>query len=189
MEALNKCRVEKKAMRCRPTRWTFQESGDRSQQTSGRAGRGHLGRRASQELPMCLRRSAEELIGFPLAIARHPIEPGDQPVPLRHRWARPMLSGYERSFADNSDASRVVAMHDRPEANGINQKGALDKSVAREAEKKPRRMGRRTAPFTFSAWIVAVTAEPPRSPGHRIHCVCLILQKSPAIGSLNNRES
>ena len=102
---------------------------------------------------MSLRRLAEDFFGFPLAVARHSEEPGDQFVALRHRWARRCCQTRTIPFADNSDAS-TPDRETRPrlEANGINQKGARD-DQSRDENKthESRRMGKRATPFEYSA--------------------------------------
>ena len=88
MQTFDKGWVDQKPACYGSNRRVFQESANRAQPIGSRAGRSRLGRCASQDGPMCLGRAAEELIGFPLATARPSEKPGNQPVPLRHRWAR-----------------------------------------------------------------------------------------------------
>jgi hypothetical protein len=113
---------------------------------------------------MSLRRLAEDFFGFPLAVARHSEEPGDQFVALRHRWARRCCQTRTIPFADNSDAS-TPDRETRPrlEANGINQKGARD-DQSRDENKthESRRMGKRATPFEYSAELRKLNCETQR---------------------------
>jgi hypothetical protein len=134
-------------------RQVLETSGNRSQQRLRRAVERRVGRCAFQEPPMSLRRPAEDRIGFPCAIARHPEEPGDQSVPLRHRWAR-------RCCRDTNDSVRrqlgcliLASPQATPtEANGINQKGASDDQLRKQAENEREEWESAPHPSRFSAW-------------------------------------
>ena len=112
---------------------------------------------------MSLCRQAEDFFGFPLAVARHAKEPGDQFVALRHRWARRCCRDRTIPFADNSDASTPGReTWPRLEANGINQKGARD-DRSREENKLTNQEEWESAPHPSSLqqnWIVKRDGRP-----------------------------